>query len=244
MSPLTLGIYQVFLLLYRPSLSAMERRGSMEQENLQELTEAITAASPELDDDAPRVALATYRLLAEGAPLPLSRIAEATGHRAEDIEELIGSWPGVFRDPEGSIVGFWGLAIGPLNPEHRIEVDGRALWAWCAWDTLFLPDILGKEARITSTDPQTGERIRLTVGPDGVSEVSHEDAVLSFLIPDGSFSEKDVVSEFCHFIHFFGSRAAGERWVQEHPGTILLSLEEGFELGRMRNRARSFTLLD
>ncbi len=212
--------------------------------NLQELTRALTGASPELDDEARRVALATYRLLAEGAPLPVSRIAEATDLPQKRAEGLIDSWPGVFRDPEGNIVGFWGLAIGALDPEHRIEVEGRSLWAWCAWDTLFIPDILGKEASITSTDPQTGETVRLTVGPAGVTERSHEEAVLSFLVPDGPFSEKDVVSEFCHFIHFFSSRESGEQWVADHPGTILLSLEEGYELGRMRNRARSFELLD
>lgn len=212
--------------------------------NLQEIADALTGASPELDDEARRAALATYRLLAEGAPLPVSRIAEATDLAPEMIEGLIDSWPGVFRDHDGNIVGFWGLAIGPLDPEHRIEVDGQTLWAWCAWDTLFLPDVLGKEARIISTDPQTGETVRLTVGPDGVVQTSHEGAVLSFLVPDGPFSEKDVVSEFCHFIHFFSSREAGERWVREHTGTILLSLEDGFELGRVRNRARSFELLD
>ncbi len=210
---------------------------------LQELAEALTGASPELDDEGRRVALATYHLLAEGAPLPVSRIAEATDLPSETVEGLLDSWPGVFRDPDRNIVGFWGLTIGPLDPEHRIEVDGRTLWAWCAWDTLFLPDILGREARITSTDPRTGETVRLTVGPDGIAETTHEDAVLSFLVPDGPFSEKDVVSEFCHFIHFFTSREAGEEWVAEHPGTLLLSVEEGLEVGRMRNRARSFELL-
>lgn len=212
--------------------------------NLQELADALTGASPDLDDQARRVALATYRLLAEGAPLPVSGIAESTKLPYEQVEALIDSWPGVFRGPDGNIVGFWGLAIGPLDPEHRIEVDGRTLWAWCAWDTLFIPDILGKKARISSTDPQTGETVQLTVGPDGVTERSHEDAVLSFLVPDGPFSERDLVSEFCHFIHYFSSRESGKGWVAEHPGTFLLLLEEGFELGRMRNRARSFEFLD
>lgn len=212
--------------------------------DLKELADALTGASPELDEDGRAVALGTYQLLAEGSPVPASRIAGAPALPAVTVERILGSWPGVFRDPDGNVIGFWGLAIGPLDPEHNIEIDGRTLWAWCAWDTLFLPDILGKEAHISSTDPQTGDRVRLTVGPDGVSKRSHQEAVLSFLVPDRPFSEKDVVSEFCHFIHFFSSRGSAERWTTEHPGTIVLSLEGGFELGRMRNRARGFELLD
>lgn len=216
----------------------------MAEVNLQELADAVTGASPELDGESRPVALATYRLLAEGVPLPASRIAETTNLPAERVEGLLDSWPGVFRDPDRNIVGFWGLAIRALEPEHRIKVDGRTLWAWCAWDTLFLPDILGREARITSTDPQMGATVRFTVGPDGVAEKSHEHALISFLIPDGPFTGEEVVSKFCHFIHFFTSPEAGERWLERHPGTLLLSVEEGFEVGRIRNRASSFDLLD
>ena len=49
----------------------------------------------------------------------------------------------------------------------------------------------------------------------------------------------DVIESFCHFVHFFSSRDAGETWTAEHDGTFLLSLEEAFELGRMVN-ARNF----
>ncbi len=35
---------------------------------------------------------------------------------------------------------YWGLAIA--ETKHRLEVDGRALYTWCAWDSLFLPEIL------------------------------------------------------------------------------------------------------
>jgi len=36
---------------------------------------------------------------------------------------------------------------------HALQFDGRTLYAWCAWDTLFLPELLGRPARVTSTDP-------------------------------------------------------------------------------------------
>lgn len=65
--------------------------------------------------------------------------------------------------------------------------------------------------------------------PISPSRIAEEDGLTPERV-EGLISEKDVVSEFCHFIHFFASREAGERWVAEHPRAILLSLEEGFEL--------------
>jgi alkylmercury lyase len=63
------------------------------------------------------------------------------------------------------MIGFRGLAL-PAMP-HRLQVDGRTLHAWCAWDTLFLPQLIGKPAGVESTCPTTEQTIRLTVTPDG-----------------------------------------------------------------------------
>lgn len=60
--------------------------------------------------------------------------------------------------------------------------------------------------------------------------------MVSFLVPEGSF-DADVVQSFCHFVHFFVDREAGERWVAAHEGTFLLPLDEAFELGRLTNAA-------
>lgn len=45
-----------------------------------------------------------------------------------------------------------------------------------------------------------------------------------------------MIESFCHFVHFFASREAGEAWADAHQGTFLLSLDEAFELGRLVNR--------
>lgn len=132
------------------------------------------------------------------------------------------------------MIGFWGLTITRLSPTHRLEVDGRNLFAWCAWDTLFLPGILAVTARVESVCPTTGEAITLVVSPEGVVETSHPSAMVSFLVPDQAF-DADVIQSFCHFVHFFASEDAGQAWTAKHPGTFLLSLEDAFELGRLVN---------
>lgn len=212
-----------------------------EHDRLEALAEAVAKAEPDFDGPGRKVALATYRRLAEGTAAPADEIAERAGESVELTEHLLASWPGVFRDDGGRVVGFWGLTIGKLVPTHAIEVQGRRVFAWCAWDTLFLPGILGAEVRVGSTCPVTRETISLVVQPNGIRETSHPQAVVSFLLPSTSF-DADVIQSFCHFVHFFASREAGQSWSAEHPGTFLLSLEDAFELGRLVN-VRNFPSL-
>ena len=209
-----------------------------EDDQLETLADAVATAGPELDERARRVRLATYRRLAEGDPAPVDEIAGRAGETVELTAHLLESWPGVYRNGGGDVVGFWGLTITRLVPTHAIEVEGRRLFAWCAWDTLFLPGVLGAEANVESTCPVTGETISLVVQPEGIRETSHPRAVVSFLLPSTSF-DADVIQSFCHFVHFFASPQAGDAWTAEHPGTFLLSLEDAFELGRLVN-ARNF----
>ena len=133
------------------------------------------------------------------------------------------------------MIGFWGLAIREMP--HRLEIDGRALYAWCAWDTLFLPEILRGAAVVRSACPTTGATVSLEVDATGIHRVAPDTAVLSFLRPDGPFTD-EVISSFCHFVHFFASAEAAAEWIERHPNTHTLSLDEGFELARRHNRER------
>jgi alkylmercury lyase len=159
-----------------------------------ELADAITAAAPDLDPAGQRLFIAVYRLLAAGHPVTTAALAPAAGFPEAAAADALGRWPGVFTDRRGRVTGFWGLAIGELSPAHRFETGGRVLYAWCAWDTLFLPARLGQYARVTSACPATGELIELTVGPDGITGTSHPGAVVSFLLPDGKFDSGVVQS--------------------------------------------------
>lgn len=142
----------------------------------------------------------------------------------------------VYPDDQGCVLGFGGLAAAPMH--HRFEVDGHHLSTWCAWDSLFIPEILGQRARVTSPDPETGQLVRLIVGPFRIEAAEPEGAVVSFLLPDAHDFDRcatNVMAKFCDFVFFFASRVSGEGWVAKHPGTFLYSLEEAFELARRLN---------
>ena len=141
-----------------------------------------------------------------------------------------------YLDDRGRVLGFGGLAVAPMH--HGFNVDGRALWTWCAWDSLFIPQLLGAEAHVESPDPETGEVVRLDVAPAGITSVLPTTAVMSFLAPDASAFQKSATSamkSFCHFVFFFASGASGELWIAKHPGTFLYSLEDAAALARRLN---------
>jgi hypothetical protein len=45
-----------------------------------------------------------------------------------------------------------------------------------------------------------------------------------------------VIESFCHFVHFFASRQAGQQWAAGHPGTFLLTLAEAADLAARGNQ--------
>ena len=181
-----------------------------------------------LDATEQRLGVALYRLLAEGAPVSTGRLASEVGLGGEQAADILRRWPNVFYDAAGDVVAYGGLAL--FGGDHELHVDGRTLYTWCAWDTLFIPLVLEREAAVRSVDPTTREPVSLTVGPNGVEQVSPPSAVLSFVtLPD---VDGDVIQTFCRHVRFFGSRAAAERWAAEREGGSVLSIDEGFELGR------------
>ena len=190
---------------------------------------------PAMDAREQRVAVTLYRLLALGTGVTAGQAAAASGEALELVQACLGRWPGIFWDGP-AVVGFWGLAAGPVS-RHRLFVDGRTLYTWCAWDTLFIPPLLERSAQVASTDPVSGAAVTLTVTPRGVEALSPSATVLSMIEPRADMIE-DIRGRLCSYIHFFAERAASAAWVAEHPDTLLLSVADGFELGRRRNRSR------
>ena len=110
-------------------------------------------------------------------------------------------------DDRGHVVAFSGLSIRPTG--HRFAVDARELYTSCAWDTLFLPAMLGQPTRVRSRCPVTGAEVRLTVEPDGVRESDPDPLRVSFPQP-GAASTDDITGSFCCHVHFLAGPAAAD----------------------------------
>jgi alkylmercury lyase len=86
--------------------------------------------------------------------------------------------------------------------------------------------------------------VRLTVTPHGVESAEPAGLWVSFLLPQAEAVNANVITSFCHYVHFFRSSEAAQPWLDERPDTFVLSLADADEVGRCVNKARYGTALD
>lgn len=195
--------------------------------HLTTIADSVIGALPCCDD--PPLALALLHALASGDPVPDSELAAATGRDQAQVTAALAHWPNVQRDEQGRVIAFSGLSLRPTA--HRFKLGERELFGLCAWDTLFLPALLDRRAVVRSRCPATGAEVRLTVDPDRIRD--HHPATLLVSFPPAiAVSTADIAGSFCCHVHFLAHPDAADDWLRDHPGTIALTLDEAFELGR------------
>jgi alkylmercury lyase len=196
---------------------------------IQQLSEAIAAATTDIDEQGRRIGIAVYDLLAQGDPVTPAEIAAHAHEPEAAVVATLKGWPGVFWDDHGRVVGFWGLAIPEMD--HRFHAEnGKPMYAWCALDPFLIVPVIGRPARVESKDPVTSEPITMTVTPRGINDLSPATAVVSFLAPNKPF-DFDVIESFCHYVLNFASPESAERWAAQREGIVLLPAAEAFEVG-------------
>lgn len=131
--------------------------------DLETLLNAFPKEFVEISPKAQGVAIALYRLLALGKPVTHQQLADASEMTVSEVDELLCDWLGVYHDSDGRVSGFLGLATG--ETPHKILIDGREVFAWCAWDTLFLPALIGHGAQVISHCAQSGKKYSSPLEP-------------------------------------------------------------------------------
>ena len=182
-----------------------------------------------------RLLLRVMRGLARGHPVTTARVDESTaelGLARDDAHRFLRKM--TERNAEGEVVGIMGLSL--KDYPHRLHVNGVALSAWCAEDTLFLPAMLRQTATVESRSPISKETIRLTVSPERVEAVSPAGAAVSIVVVDPTeesmASVEAIWTTFCNHIHFFPSRAEAEQWAAGKANIAIVGPDAGFEFGR------------
>src|SRR5258708_37871925 len=182
-----------------------------------------------------RLLLQVMRRLAGGNPMTsgeVDKIVSELGLTQEDAHPFLRKV--TERNAEGQIVGIMGLSLN--DSPHRVLVNGVALSAWCAEDTLFLPAMLQQTVTVESPSPLSKQKIRLTVSPQRVEAVSPTSAVMSVVIVDPTeesmASVETIWMTFCNHILFFASREEAERWAAGRSNIAVITVDEGFDLGR------------
>jgi len=208
---------------------------------LQFLFSKIRPAFPDLSEQEQHVGLRLYQLLLAGEPVPTEEIVTSVGKSSIDPHRALegGLRNLVLYDEQQRLIGFAGLAVTPTA--HGLLVNGKQLFTWCAWDTLFIPELIGAECAVRSQCAETHVEINVVVTPRRVESVDPAETVVSFVVPDTDFchcSTHQRIAGFCNHVHFLANEQAGEAWSRQRDGVILLSLDDAFTLGKMLNATR------
>lgn len=205
----------------------------MEQLKVDEIIEAYRKAYETIPKEALdldlRVTVRTIQALAEGKPVPPRQLASLWEMPLEQVQAVLDGAVTAGRaevDTNGDLIG----GVLSLNPTlHRISIDGEQLYAWCAYDAIYAPGVVGKTAHIDSQDPITGEPIQVTITPSNVAEVRPGGAVVSVVGPDTDM-RGGPDSPRCSQMLFFASHDSANKWLQDRTNVSTLTVEEAFEI--------------
>lgn len=118
----------------------------------------------------------------------------------------------------GEIAAAYPFSATPTN--HHVEIaGGPVVSAMCAIDALGIAPMTGRDAVITSTDPSTGEHIRIDVR-DGQPHARPADAVVSCA---STGQHETAARACCPLINFHASPQAAARFRDSTglPGAVL-----------------------
>jgi len=193
-----------------------------------EAYDAIPREALELDL---RVTIKTIQALAKGKPVSLAQLANIWDMPLEQVQAILEQAEENGRveiNGRGDLVG----AVLSLNPtQHQISMDNKRIYAWCAYDAMYAPGVVGKPAQIFSKDPVTKKTIQISITPTGVETVQPESAVVSVVGAGGDMRAGPESSRCTHML-FFESRESAEQWKQDLTGVYILTVEEVFELSK------------
>lgn len=171
-----------------------------------------------------------FRLLLETRePVTTERLSRSLATNPERVSlalERLQEAGRVRTDESGRVVGSAGLSVVP--DRHRVEIEGRRFWTWCAYDVLGIVGALKADARTLTRSPATGKQLELRF-----RRGRPDDNDLVLFRPDAAFAAccTNVYEDWCPNSNLFEDAAADEAWLREHgvSGTILPVLEAAEE---------------
>ncbi len=202
---------------------------------LSSLDEIARAIANALHCDHRAFCLQLLRFLANGQPVSPEQLATTLDISHNEVTTILRQLPDIEYNDEGNIVAS-GLSLLPTS--HHFQVNGHALFTWCAMDALTYPMMLQQPAYVESLCPVTGTMIRLNVTPESVEFLEPVSAVVSFVIPEKARTCCDVKGSFCCNVLFFSSLEVTSVWRSEHQEAMVLPVGEAHQVARMVARYR------
>ena len=182
--------------------------------------------------------LALYRGLAEGVPVRRCALVERLSLASVQLDRFLNDIPRstIEFDAAGAITAFGGLSLTPAN--HSFKAGNAELYTWCVFDALFLPEILGKPAIVSTRCPATGETIEIELTRQAIVSSRPSEPVMSIIAPDLDACRENLRGAFCNYVNLFVDERAYRDWAAGEAGVAHVTLLEAHQLALQRNRTR------
>ncbi len=167
--------------------------------------------------------LAGFPLLAQGRPVRVEEIAQATGTEASEVERAVDA-ARCERDAEGRLIDLYGMTLTPTV--HRLEIDRKILFSCCALWAHVIPKLLDATVQVESVDPVRHELVRLCVSPSGVESADPPDAATTLAVATQEAIDANVCGAFCCQVRHFVSRESAEEFAATRPTCHVVGLSE------------------
>jgi len=178
-----------------------------------------------------RLQVIALQLLSKGEPVSPDSLAEAWDMPLEQVHaifEQAGALGTLQLDDSGNMVG---SAISLVPSNHKFQVRGKSLYAWCAYDAIYVPGVIGAIAVIDSIDPLSNESIQIKVSPEGVVE-SKPNGIFATVVGMEADTRGGVESSRCSQMQFFVSEENAKKWSVDYPDVSIMTVDQLFDLAR------------
>ncbi len=114
-------------------------------------------------------------------------------------------------DKENKITGAYGVSSLPTS--HSFSINDRKIHVWCAIDSLGIPFVLNKDAKIQSKCLHCKDLIDITIHGDKLEKFDPK--VMVFVGFSGEVQKK-ISEDFCPYINYFCSTEHLQEWKKKH----------------------------
>jgi alkylmercury lyase len=202
--------------------------------SLQSTVEQLLELLPNLNVEERQISKFLYQKLSLGRPVSIESIADEFHKSIQEIQVLLKQMAYVEYSATGEISAYRGVTLNQTR--HYLFHNNFKIYTWCAFDTLFLADLLVEPVSIASNCPTCGKRIAFDVNDRNITSSKESDTVMSFIIPDKVDYCENLQNAFCCKVHFFCNQQCGSEWVNLSHEISFFDLAESLVIAQERNR--------
>ena len=202
--------------------------------SLQSTVEQLQNLLPNLNKEECQISKFLYQKLALGRSVPIETIASELQKPIQEIQDHLKQMTYIEYNRTSEISAYRGVTLN--QTQHYVFHNNSKIYTWCAFDTLFLADLLVEPVGISSNCPTCRKVIAFKVTDRDLTNLKDSDIVMSFIIPNKVDYCENLQNAFCCKVHFFCNEQCGHEWINLSVEIGFFDLSESLVIAQERNR--------